>query len=74
MIRPRSLLKAFVHITPRVPQSRHHSEAAAVYPRAAGRTSCCGFNLPDFGKASVAHETLDLPSTDGVTPLGKRPA
>ena len=32
--------------------------------------------LPDFGKASVAHlrETLGLPSTDGVRPLGKKPA
>ena len=32
-------------------------------------------NLPDFGKASVAHlrETLGLPSTDGVRPLGKKP-
>ena len=33
-------------------------------------------SLPDFGKASVAHlrETLGLPSTDGVRPLGKKPA
>jgi len=32
--------------------------------------------LPDFGKASVAHvrETLGLPSTNGVRPLGERPA
>jgi hypothetical protein len=32
--------------------------------------------LPDFGKASVAHlrKTLGLPSTDGVRPLGKKPA
>ena len=31
--------------------------------------------LPDFGKASVAHlrQTLGLPSTDGVRPLGKKP-
>ena len=31
--------------------------------------------LPDFGQASVAHlrETLGLPSTDGVRPLGKKP-
>ena len=34
------------------------------------------FALPDFGTASVAHlrETLGLPSTDGVRPLGKKPA
>jgi DNA-directed RNA polymerase alpha subunit len=33
-------------------------------------------NLPDFGKVSVAHlrETLGLPSTEGVRPLGKKPA
>jgi DNA-directed RNA polymerase alpha subunit len=33
-------------------------------------------SFPDFGKASVAHlrESLDLPSCDRVTPLGKRPA
>jgi hypothetical protein len=32
-------------------------------------------SLPEFGKASVAHlrETLGLPSTDGVRPLGKKP-
>jgi DNA-directed RNA polymerase alpha subunit len=32
--------------------------------------------LPDFGTASVAHlrETLGLPSTNGVRPLGERPA
>ncbi len=32
--------------------------------------------LPDFGKASVAHlrETLGLPSTEGVRPLGKKPS
>jgi hypothetical protein len=32
--------------------------------------------FPDFGKASVAYlrETLGLPSTDGVRPLGKKPA
>lgn len=31
--------------------------------------------LPDFGKASVAHlrETLGLPSTAGVRPIGKKP-
>jgi DNA-directed RNA polymerase alpha subunit len=31
--------------------------------------------LPDFGKASVAHlrETLGLPSTAGVRPVGKKP-
>jgi DNA-directed RNA polymerase alpha subunit len=34
------------------------------------------FRLPDFAKASVAHfrETLGLPSTDGVRPLGKKPS
>jgi hypothetical protein len=33
-------------------------------------------SLPDFGKGSVAHfrETLGLPSTDGVSPLSKKPA
>jgi hypothetical protein len=33
-------------------------------------------SLPDFGKEPVAHlrETLGLPSTDGVRPLGKKPA
>ena len=33
-------------------------------------------SLPDLGKASIAHlrETLGLPSTDGVRPLGKKPA
>ena len=33
-------------------------------------------SLPGFGKASIAHlrETLGLPSTDGVRPLGKKPA
>jgi DNA-directed RNA polymerase alpha subunit len=32
--------------------------------------------FPDFGEVSVAHlrETLGLPSTDGVRPLGKKPA
>jgi DNA-directed RNA polymerase alpha subunit len=32
-------------------------------------------SLPDFGKVSVSHlrETLGLPSTDGVRPLGKKP-
>ena len=32
-------------------------------------------SLQDLGKGSVAHlrETLGLPSTDGVTPLGKKP-
>jgi DNA-directed RNA polymerase alpha subunit len=32
--------------------------------------------LPDFGKASITllRETLGLPSTDGVRPLGKKPA
>ena len=32
-------------------------------------------NLQDLGKGSVAHlrETLGLPSTDGVRPLGKKP-
>jgi DNA-directed RNA polymerase alpha subunit len=32
-------------------------------------------SLPDLGKGSVAHlrETLGLPSTDGVRPLGKKP-
>ena len=32
-------------------------------------------SLPGFGKASIAHlrETLGLPSTDGVRPLGKKP-
>jgi DNA-directed RNA polymerase alpha subunit len=31
--------------------------------------------LPDFAKASVAYlrETLGMPSTDGVRPLGKKP-
>ena len=31
--------------------------------------------LPDFGKTSVAQlrDTLGLPSTDGVRPLGKKP-
>jgi hypothetical protein len=34
------------------------------------------FRLPDFGKASVAYlrETLGLPSTHGVRPLGKKPS
>jgi DNA-directed RNA polymerase alpha subunit len=33
-------------------------------------------SLPDFGKASVTHlrETLGMPSTDGVRPVGKKPA
>jgi DNA-directed RNA polymerase alpha subunit len=33
-------------------------------------------SLPDVGPGSVAHlrETLGLPSTDGVRPLGKKPA
>jgi DNA-directed RNA polymerase alpha subunit len=33
-------------------------------------------SLQDLGKGSVAHlrETLGLPSTDGVRPLGKKPA
>src|SRR5258708_2944496 len=33
-------------------------------------------SLEDLGKGSVAHlrETLGLPSTDGVRPLGKKPA
>jgi DNA-directed RNA polymerase alpha subunit len=33
-------------------------------------------SFQDLGKASVAHlrETLGLPSTDGVRPLGKKPA
>ena len=33
-------------------------------------------SFQDFGKASVARprESLDLPSCDGVTPLGKKPA
>jgi DNA-directed RNA polymerase alpha subunit len=33
-------------------------------------------SLPDFGKASVPHlrETLGRPSTDGMRPLGKKPA
>jgi DNA-directed RNA polymerase alpha subunit len=33
-------------------------------------------SLPDFAKASVAHlrETLGRPSTDGMRPLGKKPA
>ena len=33
-------------------------------------------SLPDLGKASIAHlrETLGLPSTDGVRPLGKKGA
>ena len=33
-------------------------------------------SLPGFGKASIAHlrETLGVPSTDGVRPLGKKPA
>ena len=32
-------------------------------------------SLQDLGKGSVAHlrETLGLPSTDGVRPLGKKP-
>ncbi len=32
-------------------------------------------SFQDFGKGSVAHlrETLGLPSTDGVRPLGKKP-
>ena len=32
-------------------------------------------SLQDLGKGSVAYlrETLGLPSTDGVTPLGKKP-
>jgi DNA-directed RNA polymerase alpha subunit len=32
-------------------------------------------SLRDLGKGSVAHlrETLGLPSTDGVRPLGKKP-
>ena len=32
--------------------------------------------FPDFGKASITllRETLGLPSTDGVRPLGKKPA
>jgi Bacterial RNA polymerase, alpha chain C terminal domain len=31
-------------------------------------------SLPDFGKSSIAHlrQTLGLPSTDGVRPLGKK--
>ncbi len=30
--------------------------------------------LPDFGKSSMAHlrQTLGLPSTDGVRPMGKK--
>jgi DNA-directed RNA polymerase alpha subunit len=30
-------------------------------------------SLPDFGKSSIAHlrQTLGLPSTDGVRPMGK---
>ena len=33
-------------------------------------------SFQDLGKGSVAHlrETLGLPSTDGVRPLGKKPA
>jgi hypothetical protein len=33
-------------------------------------------SFPDLGEGSVAHlrETLDLPSCDGVRPLGKKPA
>jgi DNA-directed RNA polymerase alpha subunit len=33
-------------------------------------------SLPDFGKTSVGYlrETLGLPSTDGVRPLGSKPA
>lgn len=33
-------------------------------------------SLPDFGKSSLAdlREKLGLPSTDGVKPLGKKPA
>jgi DNA-directed RNA polymerase alpha subunit len=33
-------------------------------------------SFQDLGKTSVAHlrETLGLPSTDGVRPLGKKPA
>ena len=31
-------------------------------------------SLPDFGKSSIAHlrQTLGLPSTDGVRPMGKK--
>ncbi|MET0500389.1 MAG: hypothetical protein ABW172_02575 [Candidatus Binatia bacterium] len=33
-------------------------------------------SLPDLGSGSIAYlrETLGLPSTDGVRPLGKKPA
>jgi len=41
--------------------------------RAASDTTL--LSLPDLGKGSIAHlrETLGLPSTDGVRPLGKKP-